>query len=124
MKRAVATVVGALLLLAGVAALVLPGPGMVLCAAGLGVPATQYAWARRSVDWARGRAQEGVERTGSSRFLTLASIACGLVLIAAGIIEFVVDLPLMNIVTAVLVIAGGLFLVVSSWWARRQQVHR
>lgn len=59
-----------------------------------------------------------MEKTGSSRFLTLASIACGLLLIGVGIVEFVVDLPLMNTVTAVLVIASGLFLVVSSWWAR------
>jgi heme A synthase len=63
-----------------------------------------------------------VERTGSSRHLTIASIACGVALIAVGIIEIVADVPLLNVVTAVLVIAGGLFLVVSSWWARRQHV--
>lgn len=115
------TVVGGLLLLAGIATLVLPGPGMVLCAAALTLLGTQYTWARNSVGWAKHQARQGVERTGSSRLLTLGSVACGLVLLGVGITEIFADLPLLNTVTAVLVIAGGLFLVISSCWARYQQ---
>jgi len=69
-KRMAVTVVGGLLLLAGIATLVLPGPGMVLCAAGLTLLGTQYTWARNSVGWAKHQARQGVERTGSSRLLT------------------------------------------------------
>lgn len=121
MKRIAVTVAGGFLLIAGVAMLVLPGPGMVLCAAGLALLATEYEWARRSVDWARNRAREGMERTGSSRMLTIGSAVCGLILIAIGITEIIVNLPLLTIVTAALVIAGGLFLAISSCWARYRQ---
>jgi Putative transmembrane protein (PGPGW) len=123
MKRIAVSVIGGVLLIAGVAMLVLPGPGMVLCAAGLGVLATEYEWARRSLGWAQDRAREGIERTGSSLWLTLGSVACGLVLIGIGIAEIIVNLPLLNIVTAALMIAGGLFLTLSSFWARYQQTH-
>lgn len=121
MKRIAVTLVGGVLLIAGIAMLVLPGPGMVLCAAGLGVLATEYEWARRSLGWAQDRAREGIERTGSSLMLTIGSVACGLVLIAIGITEIVVNLPLLTVVTAALMIAGGLFLMVSSGWARCRQ---
>ena len=40
-------VLGWLLIVAGVAALVLPGPGLLLLAAGLAVLSQQYAWAER-----------------------------------------------------------------------------
>ncbi len=121
MKRIAVTVVGGVLLTAGVAMLVLPGPGMVVCAAGLAVLAPEYEWARRSVDWAQDRAREGVERTGSSLLLTIGSAACGLALIAIGIADIIVNLPLLTVVTAALMIAGGLFLTVSSCWARYSQ---
>ena len=50
-------------------------------------------------------------------------VACGLVLIALGITELVVNLPLLTIVTAALLIASGLFITVSSCWARYSQTH-
>ena len=43
------TVAGPLVMLAGVAMLVLPGPGLVAIAAGLAVLALEYPWARRAV---------------------------------------------------------------------------
>jgi hypothetical protein len=124
MRRVAVTLLGGLLALAGVALLVLPGPGMVLCFAGLSLLATEYAWARRSVGWVEGRAREGVERTGSSRVATLGSVACGIVLVGVGVYEIVDDLPVLRTVTAVLLIAGGLFLVITSGWARYYHLHR
>lgn len=44
---AVATV-GTLLILAGIAMLVLPGPGIVAIFAGFGILATEFIWARRA----------------------------------------------------------------------------
>ena len=49
-KRLLLEVVGWLLLLVGIAALVLPGPGLLLMFAGLAVLSQQYAWAERWVD--------------------------------------------------------------------------
>jgi uncharacterized protein (TIGR02611 family) len=43
------TVAGPLVILAGVAMLVLPGPGLVAIAAGLAVLALEYRWARRAL---------------------------------------------------------------------------
>lgn len=41
------TVVGPLLIVAGIAMLVLPGPGLVVIGVGLALLAAEYAWARR-----------------------------------------------------------------------------
>ena len=41
------TVVGPLLVVAGIAMLVLPGPGIVVIGMGLALLAAEYAWARR-----------------------------------------------------------------------------
>ena len=48
--RVVTTVAGPLLVLAGVAMLVLPGPGLVTMAAGLAILAVEYPWARRVLE--------------------------------------------------------------------------
>jgi Putative transmembrane protein (PGPGW) len=52
----VRTVVGWALLLAGLAAIVLPGPGLLLILAGLLMLAREYDWARRRVEPVRRRA--------------------------------------------------------------------
>lgn len=49
-KRLLLEVVGWVLLLAGIAAMVLPGPGLLLIAAGLAVLSQQYTWAERLLD--------------------------------------------------------------------------
>jgi len=67
MKTAVIAVLGGLLTLAGIALLVLPGPGFVLVAAGLAVLATRFAWARKPLDYAKDKAQEGVEEVAKRR---------------------------------------------------------
>ncbi len=45
-RRIVVAVVGATLVLIGIALFVLPGPGFVVLAAGLGVLSIEFAWAR------------------------------------------------------------------------------
>ncbi|MGH2685221.1 MAG: PGPGW domain-containing protein, partial [Actinomycetota bacterium] len=46
-KRAAVSIVGAALVLAGLAMLVLPGPGIIVVAIGFAVLGTEYAWAGR-----------------------------------------------------------------------------
>lgn len=46
-KRAVAVVTGATLLVAGLALLFLPGPGIVVLALALAILGTEFVWARR-----------------------------------------------------------------------------
>jgi uncharacterized protein (TIGR02611 family) len=55
-KRIAVTVVGFAVLLAGVAMLVLPGPGIVVILAGLAILATEYVWAERMLAEAKRRA--------------------------------------------------------------------
>lgn len=49
-KRFVLEAAGWILLVAGVAAMVLPGPGLLLIAAGLAILSQQYEWAERRLD--------------------------------------------------------------------------
>lgn len=84
-KRRGAEVLGLVLLLVGVAALFLPGPGLLTIAAGLAVLSTQYAWAERLLHPLKARAfrlaAEGVRswpRVVSAAFGALVMVAIGI----------------------------------------------
>lgn len=67
--RALVTVGGPLVVLAGVAMLVLPGPGLVVIALGLALLALEYEWARTGLAWlGRGlsRAKQAALPAGAS----------------------------------------------------------
>jgi Putative transmembrane protein (PGPGW) len=85
-RRVVLEVVGWALVIAGIAALVLPGPGLLALFAGLVLLSQQYAWAERRVEPVKKRAlktaAEGVENW---RRITL-SILGILWLIGTGIV--------------------------------------
>jgi uncharacterized protein (TIGR02611 family) len=52
-RRVIVSVVGTTILLIGIALLVLPGPAFIVIPVGLGILATEYAWARRWLKKAR-----------------------------------------------------------------------
>ena len=52
-RRIIVSVVGATVLLIGIALLVLPGPAFIVIPIGLAILATEYAWARRWLNRAR-----------------------------------------------------------------------
>lgn len=52
-KRVIISIIGATVLLIGIALLVLPGPAFIVIPIGLGILATEYAWARRWLKKAR-----------------------------------------------------------------------
>jgi hypothetical protein len=89
-KRVLLEVVGWLLLLAGIAALVLPGPGLLLMFAGLAVLSQQYEWAERWVDPVQYRALKGAAesvetwpRIVASTIFSLGLVACGVLWIVS-----------------------------------------
>lgn len=89
-KRLVLEIVGWTLVVVGIAALVLPGPGLLCIFAGLAVLSQQYDWAERRLEPVRLRAlrgaAEGVEtwpRIILSTFGALILIACGILWIAS-----------------------------------------
>ena len=57
-KRVAVTIAGLLVLIAGAAMLVLPGPGIVVIIAGLAILATQYVWAERLLKLAKEKANQ------------------------------------------------------------------
>lgn len=54
MKRILIAIVGSAVMLVGLVMLVLPGPGMLVLLAGLGIFATEFFWARRALRRAKG----------------------------------------------------------------------
>ena len=63
-RRVIVSVVGATVLLIGVALLVLPGPAFIVIPIGLAILATEYAWARRWLKKVRQMASDVVSRSG------------------------------------------------------------
>ncbi|MGS0687118.1 PGPGW domain-containing protein [Nakamurella sp. GG22] len=119
MKTVVTAVLGFVLLLAGIALLVLPGPGFVLVAAGLAVLATRFSWAKKPLDYAKDKAQQGVEEVARSKWRAALALCCALALIAVGVLGVIgVDLPFLNMLTAIVLILSGLFLVGTVIYAR------
>ena len=122
MTTVVTAILGALLLIAGVA-LVLPGPGFVLVAAGLAVLATRFEWARKPLDHAKDKAQQGIDEVARSKFRAALALLCALALIAGGVLGIVgLDIPFMNTLSAILLIASGLILIGTVVYARRKGV--
>lgn len=60
-RKWVVGVIGGTVLLLGIAMLLLPGPGWVTIFAGLGLLATEFAWARWTLKYAQERLQRLVE---------------------------------------------------------------
>jgi hypothetical protein len=122
MKTVVIAVLGGLLTLAGIGLLVLPGPGFVLVAAGLAVLATRFTWAQKPLDYAKDKAQQGIEEVGKSPLRAVGAALAALVLVVLGVLALAgVDLPFVNAFTAVVLILSGLFLVGTIVFARRQE---
>ena len=121
-RTVLVAVLGGLLTLAGIALLVLPGPGFVLVAAGLAVLATEFEWARKPLDYARGKAQDGMHQVGRNWWQAAFAVAFALALIAVGVLVLVgVELPFTNAFTAVVLILSGLFLVGTVVYAQVQE---
>lgn len=121
MRRVTVAVVGGALTLAGIALLVLPGPGFVLVAAGLALLATQFAWAARPLAYAKDRAQVGMDEVAQSRPRAALAVVGALALLVAGALEIAgVDLPLVNLLTAALLILSGVGLLGTIVYARRR----
>src|SRR4051794_41274234 len=85
-KTVVVAVLGGLLTLAGIALLVLPGPGFVLVAAGLAVLATRFSWAKKPLDYAKDKAQAGVEEGARSPWRAAGAVLAALVLVGLGVL--------------------------------------
>jgi uncharacterized protein (TIGR02611 family) len=66
-RRVIVSVIGATVLLLGVALLVLPGPAFIVIPIGLAILATEYAWARRWLKKVRRMASSVISNRGRER---------------------------------------------------------
>lgn len=85
-RRLVLEIVGWTLVLAGIAALVLPGPGLLLMVAGLAVLSRQYDWAERRLEPVRAAALRTAAEGVSSWWRILGSVLAALTLAAVGVV--------------------------------------
>jgi hypothetical protein len=125
-KQVACGVGGGLLLVIGVVLLVLPGPGLLLVLAGLLVLANGFPKVQKFVAPVERRAMQAAEESVSSPLRMVLSIGTGVVLIAAGVVWWVVPgLPLGGWPTGASLILSGLILlgvlVVSYRHVRSQQ---
>lgn len=61
-KRIAVSIAGFALVLAGLAMLILPGPGILVIIAGLAVLATEYVWAQTALNYTKRKASEAKDR--------------------------------------------------------------
>lgn len=88
-KRIAVTVVGFVVLLAGLVMMVTPGPGIVVILIGLAILATEWAWAERALDRAK-QTGSGALRIATASPLRIAlSVAATLAGIAAAVVVWI-----------------------------------
>ena len=61
-RRIAVSLIGFVLVLAGIVMLVIPGPGLLVILAGLAVLGTEYVWAQRALNYARRKAVQAKDR--------------------------------------------------------------
>lgn len=88
-RRLFLEVLGWLFVLLGIAALVLPGPGLLLLVVGLALLAREYEWARRRLEPLRLRAMRGAADGVATWPRLLMSVGAALCLVAAGVLWIV-----------------------------------
>ena len=88
-KRIALEVVGWTLVLAGIAALVLPGPGLLAIFAGLVILSQQYEWAERRVEPVKKRALEGASDSVQTWPRIFVAVLCSLAIVGFGVLWLV-----------------------------------
>ena len=117
-KRLVVLVVGVAFVGAGLAMLVLPGPGILVSVIGLLILATEFAWAERALDRVRGRAAAAAGALNERRLGRAIAALTGTALIVGGGLTVVI-LDDHRVIGATVVFAGICGLAVLLPWTVR-----
>ena len=80
--------VGGLITVVGAIALVGPGPGILIVLAGLGILASEFAWAAREMVHTRTYAQKAADKAGIPKWAQFALIALAAVISIVAILYF------------------------------------
>ena len=85
LKRFAVTLVGAVLLVLGVAMMVLPGPGILVIVGALAVLATEYVWAQPLLEKAKSQAEKVQGAAVASPLRAAGTVLFGVRLLALGL---------------------------------------
>ncbi len=88
-KRIGLEIVGWTLLVVGIAALVLPGPGLLMMAGGIVLLSQQYEWAERRVEPIKREALRGAAKSVETWPRIIATATMVLIIAVAGVVWFV-----------------------------------
>ncbi|CAL9668668.1 PGPGW domain-containing protein [Streptomyces sp. enrichment culture] len=120
-RRTALGVLGAVVLVVGVALLVLPGPGLLLVFAGVVLLARAVPALDRFVAPVRDRAMRAAEESVSSGWRIAGSVLVGVFLVTAGAVWGLVPrLPYSGWATGASLILSGLVLFALLVWSRRR----
>ena len=109
-KRLMILILGTAVLLAGVAMLALPGPGVLVIILGLVILATEFAWAERMLDRTTATAAGAAVRVTDNNTGRAALAVSGLAMIVGGIVGAVL-FPNLRVVGISVAAAGVIGLV-------------
>jgi uncharacterized protein (TIGR02611 family) len=109
-KRLMILILGAAVLLAGVAMLALPGPGVLVIILGLVILATEFAWAERMLDRTTATAAGAAVRVTDNNTGRAALAASGVAMIVGGIAAAIL-FPSLRVVAISIALAGVIGLV-------------
>jgi uncharacterized protein (TIGR02611 family) len=97
--RVAFAVAGFLVILGGILLLVLPGPGLLVIAIGLGMLALEFVWAERllerAIDWAEAAREKAENRSRGEKIASGVAIAIGLTGFAVAAILW--DIPVLPV---------------------------
>lgn len=85
-KRVVLEIVGWVLVVAGIAGLILPGPGLLMIASGLVILSQEYEWAERRVEPIKRQALRGAAEGVETNLRVAVSVVFALGLMACGVL--------------------------------------
>ncbi len=91
MRKIIVSVVGGLLVVIGLIMMPLPGPGIVVVVAGIGVLAAEYTWARRALEKTKDKAEEAQREAVATPPRTLFTFLGTAVGMAVGVSMFIVE---------------------------------
>ena len=117
-KRLAVLVAGVAFVGAGLAMLVLPGPGILVSVIGLVILATEFAWAERALDRVRGRAAAAAGALNEQRLGRAIATVTGLALVVGGGVTIVL-FDSHRVIGATIVFAGVCGLAVLLPWTVR-----
>jgi Putative transmembrane protein (PGPGW) len=104
LRRLALETMGWILVVGGVAALILPGPGLLMIFAGMAILSQQYEWAERRLEPVKTRALKAAEEGVETWPRILASTLGGLTVVGVGVVWIVSPA------------APGWWPVRDSWW--------